>query len=86
MVAQYSTVVNIKEAGKMEKRLTYNIRECSEMLGVSLSVCYQAARTGAIPTIRLGQRRLVVPRHAFHRMLKEGALPASLTDQTNEKG
>ena len=69
----------------MEKRLTYTIKECSEMLGVSLSVCYEAARMGVIPVIRLGSRRLVIPRHAFHRMLKEGALPDNLTDQTNEK-
>ena len=68
----------------MEKRLTYTIKECSEMLGVSLSVCYEAARMGGIPVIRLGSRRLVVPKFAFHKMLEESALPTSLTGHSNE--
>ena len=68
----------------MEKRLTYTIKECSEMLGVSKSVCYEAARMGLIPVLRLGQRRLVIPKFAFHKMLKEGALPTNLTNPTNK--
>ena len=39
--------------------LTLTIPETAEMLGISLSKAYEAARLGQIPTIRLGTRILV---------------------------
>lgn len=52
----------------MEK-LTYTIRECAKLLGVSTSVCYEAARTGQLPVIHLGKRRIVVPKYALDKLL-----------------
>jgi excisionase family DNA binding protein len=60
----------------MEK-LVYTIRECAKILGVSLSVCYEAARTGQLPIIRLGKRRMVVPKYALNRMLREAGETAN---------
>lgn len=54
----------------MEK-LVYTIRECAKLLGVSVSVCYEAARTGQLPVIRVGKRRMLVPKYALDRMLEE---------------
>jgi predicted site-specific integrase-resolvase len=54
---------------KMEEKLTYNIRECAQILGISTNVCYEAARTGQLPVIHIGKRRIVVPKNALHAML-----------------
>jgi hypothetical protein len=42
------------------KKRTTSVEIAAKVHGVSRGVGYEAARTGAIPTIRLG-RRLVVP-------------------------
>jgi len=66
------------------------VPEAARLLGVSRGVGYEAARSGDLPTIRLG-RRLLVPRAALDRMLGiendlsttlalAGALRADLAD------
>jgi excisionase family DNA binding protein len=42
-----------------ETTLTLTIPEAAELLGISLSKAYEAARLGQIPTIRLGSRILI---------------------------
>jgi hypothetical protein len=59
----------------MEKRAT-SVEIAGKLLDVSRGVAYESARTGAIPTIRLG-RRLVVPISKLADML--GETPESLT-------
>ena len=54
-----------------EGRLTVTVAEAGRMLGVSRSLAFQLARQGVIPTLRLGARRLVVPKVALQRMLSE---------------
>lgn len=50
------------------------ISECAELLRVSRGSAYEAARTGRLPTIRIG-RRLLVPRVALEKMLSEAGKP-----------
>jgi excisionase family DNA binding protein len=52
------------------ERLTMTVREAGEVLGVSRATAYMLASTGQIPTIRLGERRIVVPRAALMKMLE----------------
>lgn len=54
----------------MSERLTYTVPEAAELLGVSRGVAYEAARTGELPTIRLG-RRLLVSRARLMELLGE---------------
>ena len=54
-----------------EGPLVYSIEEVAALLGIGRNQCYRAAREGQIPTIRIGPRRMVVPRAAFERMLAE---------------
>ena len=54
----------------MPKKKVLTVIEAAELLGISKGSAYEAARTGQIPTIRIG-RRLIVPRVAFERMLQE---------------
>ena len=51
------------------ERLTMTVEEAGEALGISRATAYQLANTGGIPAIRLGQRRLIVPRASLLAML-----------------
>ena len=50
------------------KRLTITVPEAAKRLGVSRNHAYEAAKSGQIPTIKIG-KRLLVPIVAFDRML-----------------
>lgn len=50
------------------KKLTITIEEAAVALGIGRNSTYIAARTGQIPTIRVGKRLLVI-RAALERML-----------------
>ncbi len=51
------------------ERLTWTIEEAAKALGVGRGTAYELARTGQIPSLRLG-RRLVVPRAALMKLLE----------------
>jgi excisionase family DNA binding protein len=51
----------------MEKR-TYTVPEAAEALGIGRNAAYEAARTGQLPTIRIG-KRILVPLVALERLL-----------------
>jgi hypothetical protein len=51
-----------------DTRLTYDVPEFGELLGLSRPASYAAAARGDIPTIRIG-RLLKVPKRAADRML-----------------
>lgn len=50
--------------------LTLNISEAAKALGISRNLCYELARRGELPVIRLGEKRLVISRIALERMLE----------------
>jgi excisionase family DNA binding protein len=54
----------------MAEKKVMTIMEAAEELGISKGSAYEAARSGTIPTIRIG-RRLIVPRVAFDKMLAQ---------------
>ena len=58
----------------MAEKKVLTIMEAAEELGISKGSAYEAARTGAIPTIRIG-KRLIVPRVAFDKMLAQAGEP-----------
>lgn len=49
--------------------LVLDIVTAGKMLGLGRSQAYEAAARGTIPTIRLSERRLVVPRARLEAML-----------------
>jgi len=55
---------------KKAERLTMTVAEAGEALGVSRATAYMLAKTGGIPVIRLGERRLVVPKVALLKLLE----------------
>ncbi len=50
--------------------LVWTIPEAAKKLGIGRNTAYEAARTGEIPTIKIG-KRLLVPREALERKLAE---------------
>lgn len=52
----------------LQDRATISVSEAAALLGISRNSAYEAARTGQLPTLRLG-RRLLVPVPALLRML-----------------
>jgi len=58
----------------MDKK-TLSIPEAGKALGIGRSAAYEAARTGQLPTIRIG-KRLLVPIVALERLLEQ-ASPAA---------
>jgi excisionase family DNA binding protein len=57
---------------KPNKCMTLTIEEAAEELGISRGKGYDAAKSGEIPTIKIG-RRLLVPRVALDRLLDQPA-------------
>lgn len=52
----------------LRSRTVISVESAGHVLGISRSTAYQAARTGELPTLRLG-RKLVVPTARLLRML-----------------
>jgi excisionase family DNA binding protein len=51
------------------ERKTLTVPEAACVLGIGLSKAYEAARTGELPTIKIG-KRILVPVVALERMLQ----------------
>jgi excisionase family DNA binding protein len=51
------------------ERLTHTVEEAGQMLGLSRNSAYALAKSGELPTIRLG-KRLLVPKAALERLLE----------------
>jgi excisionase family DNA binding protein len=49
--------------------LTWSLEEAAKLLGISRSCAYAYAQDGTLPTIRLGNSRLLVPKTALDRLL-----------------
>jgi len=58
------------------ERATVTIEEAAQILGIGRASAYELARTGQIPVLKLGAKRLVVPRRALEKLLDIG-LPNS---------
>jgi excisionase family DNA binding protein len=57
---------------RRENRRTRTIPEAAEALGIATATAYIAAKSGELPTIKIG-KRLLVPTAALDKMLKGGA-------------
>lgn len=54
------------------ERLVMTVPEAGKALGISRGAAYELAKTGKLPTLRLG-KRLVVPVKALDRLLESAA-------------
>ena len=51
------------------ERLVLTVEEAGEMLGISRATAYMLANTGRLPSIRISERRIIVPRRAIDELL-----------------
>jgi hypothetical protein len=58
-------------APKWDNHDTFTVEESGEILRLSRWAAYQAAKSGELPTIRIGHR-LIVPRVGLERLLAGG--------------
>ena len=54
-------------------KLTYSVVEAADLLGLSRPAAYKAVRANQIPSIRFG-RRIVIPRIALEKMLRDASV------------
>lgn len=52
------------------ERLTYNVKEAAQALGLSRNATYQGIMRGEIPHIKIG-KRLLIPRAALAKLLTD---------------
>ena len=46
-----------------------SVDEAARILGISRNLAYEAVRRGDIPSIRVGQKRILIPVRALERLL-----------------
>lgn len=56
-----------------DKRLTVNVPEAAQLLGISVPTAWSMVHSGALRAIKCGQRRYVVPRAALEKMMMLGS-------------
>lgn len=52
-------------------QLAVKPEEAAKMLGIGRSLIYEMIKTGEIPAVRLGARRLLVPVEALENLLRD---------------
>ena len=55
----------------IEKRLCITVPEAPEMLGISRNFAYELVKRGELPSIRLGEKRILIPKIALEKRLEE---------------
>ena len=63
----------------MEKTVM-SVRELSEVLGVSVPTAYEIANRDSFPSIRISERRIIIPIAAFNTWLEK-----QVSDKTTAK-
>lgn len=54
--------------GKTE-RLVMSVEEAGDALGISRATAYMLVNTGRLPSIRISDRRIIIPRKAIDELL-----------------
>jgi excisionase family DNA binding protein len=57
-----------KNKGAAE-RAVLTVREAADVLGIGINQAYEAIRARQIPSIRISEKRIIVPRVALEKML-----------------
>lgn len=53
------------------ERLVMTVEEAGQALGISRATAYTLCNSGEIPALRLGKRRLIVPKAAINALLSK---------------
>jgi excisionase family DNA binding protein len=69
MNVDLSSALALSAVAPSTARLTYTVEEAATALGISRGLAYAMVREGRLPALRLGQRRLIIPRAALEGLL-----------------
>ena len=69
MNVDLSSALALSAVAPATARLTYTVEEAATALGISRGLAYEMVREGRLPALRLGQRRLIIPRAALEGLL-----------------
>ncbi len=53
------------------EKTVLSVPEAAQVLGISRCLAYELVKTGDIPAIRLGGRRIIVPTESLTKILKQ---------------
>ena len=70
----YQEEVGLHKMLTQPTTLVYTIQEAAILLNLGRSSMYQAVRTGAVPSVKLG-RRILIPRTALEQFLLKAGQP-----------
>ncbi len=56
----------------LNEKPAVSIAEAARLLGCSTSTVYEGIRRGDIPSLKIAEKRTIIPRKAFERMLEYG--------------
>jgi excisionase family DNA binding protein len=68
-IVQDMPITQQREPDRLSRR-TYSVEEAAQILGIGRGTAYLAAKSGDLPTVRVGGR-LVVPRARLFELLGE---------------
>ena len=54
---------------KAQQKLVYTVEEVAELLSLSRPTAYAAVKSGIIPSIRVSERRIVIPKKLLEELL-----------------
>lgn len=54
----------------MEEKITFNIQEAAEIMGISKSLAYRLASNGEIPCMKLGNR-ILIPKARLYEFIQK---------------
>jgi excisionase family DNA binding protein len=70
---EFEIQTNTTEVQAIEvERLTYTIKETAKALGISYQSAYKLIKSGKIPSVRMGKRRLLVSKEDLMNTIKTG--------------
>lgn len=72
MALKAAVMARLSASGSASQRLTYDIEELALLLGVGRNAVYDAVKSGEIPSIVIGKRK-VIPKVWLARVLGEPA-------------
>ena len=63
----------MKKETKQIERATFTVPEAAAYIGINPINCYGLCKTPGFPAVRVGQKRLVIPKEALKRWLDNQA-------------
>jgi excisionase family DNA binding protein len=66
------TQTNEPARASTDERDAFSVPEAAKRLGISRDLAYRLVRTGQLPSVRLGERRVLIGRVALETFLESG--------------